>query len=111
MTLDLKKHRAYTDDIKKSIESAMKNNKYTIEYCKTLLDRHKRVIELTKKSEKPIQVRGLTEFFGQKAYQAKHLICSEYEEGGKHYERYIKGDNSKPEKPKFDPKNIRFIEL
>jgi phage replication O-like protein O len=108
ISLDLVKHRTFTEDIKKSIVSAMKNNKYTIDYCKVLLDRHKKVVETTKKSEKPVQVRGLTEFFGQKAYQAKHLICSEYEEGGKYYEKYLKG--STPER-KLAPKDFKKVFL
>jgi phage replication O-like protein O len=108
ISLDLVKHRTFTEDIKKSIVSAMKNNKYTIDYCKVLLDRHKKVVEITKKSEKPVQVRGLTEFFGQKAYQAKHLICSEYEEGGKYYEKYLKG--STPER-KLAPKDFKKVFL
>lgn len=89
ISLDLKKHRTYTDDMRKAIESAMKNNKYDVEYCKTLLERHKKVVELTKNSEYPVRARGLSEFFGVKVKDAKHLICSEYEEGGAKYERYL----------------------
>jgi len=89
MTLNLKRHRAYTKDMQKAIETAMKNNKYDEEYCKTLLDRHKQVVEATKNTDYPVKERGLAEFFGQKVYGAKHLICSEYEEGGKYYEGYI----------------------
>lgn len=89
MTLDLKRHRTYTNDMQKAIETAMKNNKYDEEYCKTLLDRHKQVVEATKNTDYPVKERGLAEFFGQKVYGAKHLICSEYEEGGKYYEDYI----------------------
>lgn len=89
LTLNLIKHRAYTNDIKKAITKAIKDNKYTVDYAKTLLDRHKEIIELTKNADFPVRVRGLTEFFGQKAYKATHLICSEYEEGGKLYEEYL----------------------
>lgn len=90
LTLGLVKHRAYTNDISKAIKKAMTDNKYDIEYCKLLLDRHKEVTEITKKNEKPVRVRGLTQFFGQKAYNATHLICSEYEEGGKLYETHLR---------------------
>lgn len=94
-SLGLKTHRLFTADMKKSIESAMKNNKYDIEYCKTLLDRHKKVVELTKNAEHPVTARGFSEFFGQKAYNAKHLICAEYDEGGSKYETYLKdGENN-----------------
>jgi len=98
ISLDLIKHRQYTGDMKKAIETAMKNNNYTVEYCKTLLDRHKKVVEATKNSEYPVRPRGLAEFFGQKVNGAKHLICSEYEEGGIKYEKYI--NNPQQDKPK-----------
>ena len=94
MSLDLKKHRAYTDDMRKAIETAMKNNKYDIEYCKTLLERHRDTVQATKKSNYPVEARGLSVFFGQKAHGAKHLICSDYEEGGKYYEKYCKVEKS-----------------
>lgn len=89
ISLDLIKHRAYTNDIAKAIKKAMKDNKYDVEYMKVLLDRHKQVVEITKNNDKPVAIRGLTQFFGQKAYNATHLICSEYEEGGKLYETYL----------------------
>lgn len=97
LTLGLIKHRAYTNDIAKAIAKAMKDNKYDIDYCKALLDRHKEVIEITKKKGYPVKVRGLAEFFGQKAYEATHLICSEYEEGGKLYEEYLRDTKPKTE--------------
>lgn len=90
--LDLVKHRSFTTEMKRAIEYAMKNNQYDIEYCKTLLDRHKAVVEMTKDSEYQVKPRSLQEFFGQKVFNAKHLICSEYDEGGKYYEKYLKGD-------------------
>ena len=90
LTLNLKKHRAYTNDMKKAINKAVKDNKYSTEYCKTLLERHKQVVDITKQHEFPVRVRGFAEFFGQKVYGATHLICSEYEEGGKYYEQYLK---------------------
>ena len=90
LSLNLKKHRAYTEDMAKAIKKAMKNNKYTAEYCKTLLERHEKVVETTKNSPYPVKARSLSEFFGQKVFNGTHLICSEYEEGGKYYEQYIK---------------------
>ena len=64
-----------------AIKTAMENYGYTIQYCKILLDRHKRVVEKTKNSEYPVRPRPLHEFFGQKVYGGKHLICADYEEG------------------------------
>jgi hypothetical protein len=98
-TLGLKNHRAYTEDMKKAIESAMKNNKYDIEYCMTLLDRHKELVELTKNDEKfAVKPRSIQQFFGQKAFNAKHLICSEYDIDG---EKYLRLQELK--KKKTDP--------
>lgn len=89
ISLNLIKHRAYTKDMAKAITKAMKDNKYDIDYCKTLLERHKEVVEKTKETQYPVKVRGFAEFFGQKVWGATHLICSEYEEGGKYYEQYL----------------------
>lgn len=85
LTLGLVRHGKYTKAMDDAIKSAMKNNGYSIDDCKQLLDRHKRTVEATKNSQYPVRPRPLHEFFGQKAYQAKHLICAEYEEGGKYY--------------------------
>lgn len=106
LSLSLIKHRAYTKDMQKAIEKAMKDNKYDIEYCKTLLKRHGQVVEITKGTDYPVKARGLSEFFGQKVWGATHLICSEYDEGGKYYEQYIKESEevknpTEPFVPKF----------
>ena len=91
-TLNLISHRSYTKEMQQAILSAMKNNHYDIGYCKTLLDRHKAVVEMTRSSDYHVKPRSLQEFFGQKVFNAKHLICSEYDEGGKYYEKYLKGN-------------------
>lgn len=89
LSLNLVRHRAYTKDMYRAIKKAMDDNKYSVEYCKTLLDRHKQVIEITKNHDYPVRVRGIAEFFGQKVHNGSHLICSEYDEGGKYYEQYL----------------------
>lgn len=90
LSLDLIQHRDYTPAMIKAIKKAIKENHYTIEDCKKLLDRHKQVVKITKGEEYPIKMRGILEFFGQKVVKGTHLICSEYEEGGKLYEKHIK---------------------
>lgn len=90
LELNLIKHRAYTKDMQKAITKACKDNKYDIEFCKILLDRHKKVIDLTKNKDFSVKVRSFSEFFGQKVFNATHLICAEYDEGGKYYEQYLK---------------------
>jgi hypothetical protein len=85
LSLNLIKHKDFTPVMKKSIQNAMKDNKYTLDDCKVLLLRHKRVVEATKKNKYPIKIRTLSEFFGQKIQGATSLICTQYEEGGKYY--------------------------
>ena len=102
LSLDLIKHKKYTKAMDDAIKSAMKNNGYTVEDCKTLLDRHKKAVDATKGSEYSIRARPLHEFFGQKAYQAKHLICADYEEGGKYY------DLQKPRRKQGPKKQMDF---
>lgn len=111
LSLKLIKHHKYTPAMDLAIKTAMKNNGYTVEDCKTLLDRHKKAVEATKDSEYPIRARPLHEFFGQKAYQAKHLICADYEEGGKYYNVSKGGEKSgrdNKKTPKFDKSKFLY---
>lgn len=111
LSLKLIKHHKYTPAMDLAIKTAMKNNGYTVEDCKTLLDRHKKAVEATKGSEYPIRARPLHEFFGQKAYQAKHLICADYEEGGKYYNVSKGGEKSgrdNKKTPKFDKSKFLY---
>ncbi len=96
LSLGLIKHKKYTPAMDMAIKTAMKNNGYTVEDCKKLLDRHKQTVEATKGTQYPVRARPLHEFFGQKAYQAKHLICAEYEEGGKYYNVTPKREEPQP---------------
>ncbi len=90
-TLELQKHRAYTDEMRDAIRRATEILKCDTDHLILLLDRHKKVVAMTAGDEYPVKARGVAEFFGQKAYQAKHLICSEYDEGGAKYEMHLKG--------------------
>lgn len=112
LSLDLIKHRAYTKDMQKAIKKALRDNKYDEDYCKVLLDRHKQIVDMTKDGEYPVRVRGIAEFFGQKAYNATHLICSEYEEGGKLFEEYLnqKSTNVKNKNKNGTSANIRDLD-
>lgn len=103
ISLNLIKHKNFTKAMENAIKKAMRENKYTIEDCKILLDRHKQVVELSKSNEFKVPARGLDEFFGQKVFNASHLICSEYEEGGAKYERYLKTKEVVKEEPKSNP--------
>ena len=96
LSLNLVKHKKFTPSMEQAIKTAMKNNGYTIDDCKQLLDRHKQMVEQTKDSQYPVRPRPLHEFFGQKAYQAKHLICADYEEGGKYYNATPKREEPQP---------------
>ena len=110
LSLDLIKHKKYTKAMDDAIKTAMKNNGYTVEECKKLLDRHKQTVEATKGTQYQVRARPLHEFFGQKAYQAKHLICAEYEEGGKHYtETEPKEEGYKPKISDYDAELIARV--
>lgn len=110
MTLGLVNHQGYRKDMDDAIKTAMKNNGYTVEDCKKLLDRHKQTVEATKGTQYQVRARPLHEFFGQKAYQAKHLICAEYEEGGKHYqEPETKEEGYKPKISDYDAELIARV--
>mgnify|MGYP001117749143 CR=1 FL=1 len=104
LSLNLIKHIKYTDTMVKAIKKAMDENKYSTEDCKTLLDRHKQVVEMTKNDGRyAVRVRSLHEFFGQKVKDASHLICTEYDIGGKYYEKYIKPVEQKQNATPFKP--------
>jgi hypothetical protein len=90
LTLNLIKHKNYTDAMRSAIKKAIKENKYTLEDCKVLLERHSKVVKLTKKSDYKVKARGLDVFFGQKVSGGTNLICSEYEEGGNKYETHLR---------------------
>ena len=78
---------------------------------KELLNRHKKVIEVTKDNGKyAITVRGLKAFFGQKIRNSTSLICTQYEEGGLYYEKYIKNNNRIKTKKKASEKNKYTVE-
>ena len=81
--LDIIKHKALTPAMKKAIDLAIKQNSYSVEDCKALLQKHKKVIEDTKGNDYPVKRRTLVEFFGQKISNSTALICTQYEEGGK----------------------------
>ena len=111
LSLDLVKHKKFTPAMEMAIKTAMKNNGYSAADCKVLLDRHKKAVEITKNSEYPIKKRPLHEFFGQKVYGGKHLICAEYEEGGKYYNVLSKGGNygtDNKEPPRFDKSKFLY---
>ena len=104
LSLGLIKHTTYTDAMAKAIKRAIDDNNYSIEDCKTLLDRHKKVTELTKNDGKfTVRVRPIHVFFGQKVKDATHLICTEYDIGGKYYEKYIKPEETKQNRTPFKP--------
>ena len=94
LTLDLVKHKNYTQAMAKAIKKAMDENKYTVEDCKKLLKRHEAKVKASKNKDYPVKARPLHEFFGQKAYGATYLICVDYDDGMKH------GDVKVSDKPK-----------
>jgi hypothetical protein len=88
LTKDLIRHNKFTDSMKKAIEKALKQD--TVEELKKYIDRHEIVVKATRKKDKPVKKRGIDTFFGQKAYQAQHLIYEEYRDGGDKWLTYGK---------------------
>lgn len=128
LSLDLVKHKSLTPAMKKAIHKAMNENKYSLEDCKTLLERHKLVVEVTKNNQYPVKVRTIQELFGQKIKDSTALICTQYDIGGKYYNLAIlnqkeggnnerTGNNSSENKQEYDwtkntkPANLTEDEL
>lgn len=91
LSLDLIKHKKLTQQMRNAIDVAKRRCSYTFDNMKELLRRHEVVVAASEKDECPVPKRGITEFFGQKAYQATHLICSEYDDDGVKWRRYQAG--------------------
>ncbi len=91
LSLELIEHKALNKKMKDCIDVAIRACGYTVEDMKKLLDRHKAKVEETKNSEFKVKARPLYEFFGQKAFKATHLICQDYEDGGKYAEAKEQG--------------------
>jgi len=98
ISLNLIKHRSYTDSIFKSIKKVV--DEYDAEMVKILLDRHKKVVELTKENGNfKVRPRGIGDFFSQKVSNTKGspFLYEEYLEGGSKYEKYLNGYSGKEE--------------
>jgi len=85
----------------KAIDLAIKQNSYSVEDCKALLQKHKKVIVKTKDNQYAVKKRPLVEFFGQKIKDSTALICTQYEEGGKYDFIVNEVKVSDPNKPKI----------
>ena len=86
LSLDLVKHNELNNSMKKAIDKTLKHHKE--EELKTMLDRHKKVVEFTKNSQYPVKKRTLQEFFGQKVKDGVILICEEYTDDGPKWINY-----------------------
>jgi GTP-sensing pleiotropic transcriptional regulator CodY len=85
---NLKKHRSLTKEMEKAVKKFMKETSATVEDCKKVIQRHSEIVAESSSSDYPIQVRTIQQLFGQKAYNASHLIGSEYLDDGKYGEGY-----------------------
>ena len=83
-SLNLIQHKELTPKMKEAIDKARTSCNYNLDDMKTLLEKHKATVDRTAGMEYEVKARPLWEFFGQKAYQATHLICQDYEIGGKY---------------------------
>lgn len=92
MSLGLFSHSGLTDGMTRAIYKA--SEFLDVEEMKTLLERHKIVVEITQENVKPVKKRSLEDFFSHKTYGKETLIYEEYLEDGEKYEWYIRnGDN------------------
>jgi len=78
LTLDLIKHRVYTEDMTKAMKRAESELKIDTEYMKRMLKRHDEKVKATANNKFPIKARPLAVFFGQGKANSKSLICSDY---------------------------------
>ena len=76
----LTKHTKLTKDMDNALKSIKKL--YSVDKCKELIDRFCIIFEEKKNTDYPLKKRTLQEFFGQKAYQSKSLICQEFDDEG-----------------------------
>lgn len=108
---NLKNHRALTKTMKDAINKAMREAKLKVEDIKLLIDRHDMVVGLTKDNGAyKIRARPLQEFLGQKSHLCSQMICEEYDDNGKYYEKYIKNKTNKEEKkPGLSTDELRKI--
>jgi phage replication O-like protein O len=81
ISLDLVKHRVFTGDMQKAMKLARQELKCDNKFLTILLDRHKEKVKCNKGDKYDTKIRGIQEFFGQKKYQSKMLICSDYDDG------------------------------
>lgn len=79
LTLNLVNHRTLTEQMKKSMDKAIKELNCDFDYLVTLLDRHKEDVEKTKGTLYQVKPRTIDEFFGQKIHGGTSLICSKYD--------------------------------
>lgn len=85
MTLNLVRHRDYNEEMRDAMKHAEKKLGITVDDMIIMLTRHAEKVRSSKGTEYPTKKRGLAEFFGQKKYQSKMLICSDYLD--EHYEQ------------------------
>jgi len=76
----LMKHRKKSKAMENALSAIGKI--YSIEKAKELIDRFCIVFNNSSSEEFRVRKRSLDEFFGQKAYQKKWLICEEYDDEG-----------------------------
>jgi len=88
-------HKKYTDNMSKSISKALDD--YSVEELKKVIDRHKKIIDLTKGNGKyKVTKRGIDTLFSQKVSNitGSPFLFEEYLEGGAKYEKYLGNDEN-----------------
>jgi phage replication O-like protein O len=78
LTLDLVKHRTYTNAMRTAMKKAEKELSIDTDQMKRMLKRHQEKVVSSAKTKYPVKVRSLPVFFGQKKVDSSNLICSDY---------------------------------
>jgi hypothetical protein len=91
LTLNLIKHKSYTEEMTKSIKHAEKVLSIDTEHMKRMLKRHEEKVIKSKNSQYKTKPRELSVFFGQKKSNSTVLICSDY------LDEYYEDEKQEPE--------------
>lgn len=90
----MKKYTSTTADAIKNVVEILGS----VEELKMIMERHKEVVEMTKKSNYPVRPRNISTLLTQRISNNKGapFIYEEYLDGGTKYEKYLKIQQTKP---------------
>lgn len=84
-------HQRYTEGMYRAFKKAKRELALTEKDFETIIDRHSRIVELTKHSKYAVRPQSVHALFGEKAFGKTVLKCSEYLDDGDKYINFLKG--------------------